>query len=294
MDPFDDLLRGVRADGALLDLARPTPSGAAPLGEGASLTLCAPLRGETRVADRRVRPGEAAIVRGPEPFRAVGDGVLLTGVYRVRGEVPGRLLRVLPRVVVVPDEHDCAGLLGYLEAQVAAGRPGRQVVLDRLLDWLLVCSLRDWFDRPGSKAPGWYAALADEVVGPALRAMHAAPAEPWTLASLAAEGRVSRTTFAKRFPQLVGEAPLAYLTGWRMALAADMLTDQPATTVATVARRVGYADPFGFSAAFKRVMGASPSAYRTRAWPTAGTTPTTPPSPVPAQRGGRPTAARNG
>ncbi|NYI96222.1 AraC-like DNA-binding protein [Streptomonospora nanhaiensis] len=134
-------------------------------------------------------------------------------------------------------------------------------MLDRLLDWLLVCTLRDWFDLPEARPPAWYRALTDEAVGPALRAMHAAPARPWTTAELAAEAGVSRTTFAKRFRELMGEAPAAYLTEWRMDLAADLLAD-PQVTVAAVARRVGYADPFGFSAAFKRVRGVSPSSYR--------------------------------
>ncbi|MFD0383399.1 AraC family transcriptional regulator [Streptomyces stramineus] len=141
------------------------------------------------------------------------------------------------------------------------GRPRPQIVVDRLLDWLLVCTLREWFDHPEAAPPAWYQALGDDVVGPVLRAMHQAPAEPWTLASLAAEADVSRSTLAKRFTDLVGEPPLGYLTDWRMALAADLLTE-PGATIAGVARRVGYADAFGFSAAFKRVRGVSPSAHR--------------------------------
>ncbi|MDT0341719.1 helix-turn-helix transcriptional regulator [Streptomyces litchfieldiae] len=264
-DPFDDLLRGVRADGALIDLTALTAADAPQLGKGASLTLCAPLRGAGRVAGRELAEGEAAIVLGPEPFAASGEMVLLAGQYRMRGEVPRRLLRVLPRMLVVPDDHNCASMRDYIEVHVARGRPGRQIVLDRLLDWLLVCTLRDWFDRPEADPPAWYLALADDVVGPALRAMHRAPDRPWTLAALAAEAGVSRTTLARRFPELVGESPLAYLTGWRMTLAADQLVDDPEATLAAVARGVGYADPFGFSAAFKRVRGMSPSEHRAAA-----------------------------
>ncbi|MFG3437608.1 AraC family transcriptional regulator [Nonomuraea sp. NPDC047897] len=300
MDPFDDLLRGVRADGAIFGRSVLTPPWALRFADEASLTLCVPLRGEGWIVGegggepRRLRTGEAAIVRGPEPFvfsteppragspvrdvrggRVPGDGggpgdhgvdlagptVLLAGAYHMRGQVPRRLLRVLPPLLLVPDEHDCAAMTDYLEAQLIGARPGRQVVLDRLLDWLLVCTLRDWFDRPEAVRPGWYHALGDDVVGPVLRAMHEFHGRPWTLASLAAESGVSRTTLAKRFTELVGEPPLAYLTEWRMALAADMLADS-AETVAAVARRVGYADAFGFSAAFKRVQGMSPSGYR--------------------------------
>ena len=73
---------------------------------------------------------------------------------------------------------------------------------------------------------------------------------------------MSRATLAKRFADLVGEPPLTYLTRWRMTLAADLLVEQEAATIAEVARAVGYSDAFGFSAAFKRVRGVSPSEFR--------------------------------
>ncbi|MFK0187554.1 AraC family transcriptional regulator [Streptomyces rubiginosohelvolus] len=249
----------------------------------------------------RVEAGEAAVVRGPAPFvftddpaggtgpgRAGGvrevrwdqtrdsggasDGVpefdcatvLLAAAYDVQEQLPQRLLRALPPALVVPDEEDCSPLRDYLEGQLGRGRPGDQIVLDRLLDWMLVCTLRDWFDRPEANPPGWYGALGDEVAGPALRAMHEDPAHPWTTAELASRAGVSRTTLAKRFTELVGDGPVAYLTEWRMTLAADLLS-HPELTVAAVARRVGYADAFGFSAAFKRVRGESPSAFRREA-----------------------------
>ncbi|MER6827303.1 AraC family transcriptional regulator [Streptosporangium sp. NPDC000563] len=287
MDPYDDLLRGVRGEGAVFGASVLSPPWALRFADGPSLTLLVPLRGEGWIVRgddaRQVRLGEAAIVRGPEPFvvadtdaprparevspeRAVagdltGQTILLAGSYRVNGEVARRLVRVLPPVLVVPDDHDCSSMGAYLEAQLLSGRPGHQIVLDRLLDWLLVCTLRDWFDRPEAVSPGWYTALNDDVVGPALRAIHEAPSRPWTLASLATAASVSRTTLARRFTELVGEPPMTYLTEWRMALAADMLAE-PAATVATVARRVGYSDAFGFSSAFKRVLGVSPSVYR--------------------------------
>ncbi|PRX96778.1 AraC family transcriptional regulator [Allonocardiopsis opalescens] len=292
MDVFDELLRGVRGSGAVFGRSVLWPPWALRLGGGAYLTLVVPMRGAGWIVregaePRLVRLGEAAVVRGPEPFtmadepaaprrlspappadldglapgELTGPTVLLVAGYQVGEQAPRRLLDALPPVVVVPDEEDCAGLRDYLEAQMAVERPGRQIVLDRLLDWLLVCTLRDWFDRPEAAPPGWYLALGDPVAGPALRAVHDDPARPWTTASLAELAGVSRTTFAKRFTELVGEGPVAYLTEWRMTLAADLLAD-PGLTVAAVARRVGYADPFGFSAAFKRVRGLSPSAHR--------------------------------
>jgi AraC-like DNA-binding protein len=161
-------------------------------------------------------------------------------------------------------------VLDHLAAEVARDVPGQQVVLDRLLDWMLVCTLREWFDRPGGDAPGWWAAQRDPVVGDALRLLHADPAAPWTVSLLADRTGVSRSTLAKRFADLVGEPPLTYLTRWRMTLAADLLVEQEAATVAEVARAVGYSEPFGFSAAFKRVRGANPSDFRRTAAATLG------------------------
>lgn len=81
--------------------------------------------------------------------------------------------------------------------------------------------LRTWFARPGAEAPGWYRAMGDPVVGRALRLLQDAPAHPWTVAGLAAGTGVSRAGLARRFTELVGEPPMAYLTGWRFAVAAD-------------------------------------------------------------------------
>lgn len=92
-------------------------------------------------------------------------------------------------------------------------------MLDRLLDLMLIDVLRTWFSRPEGEPPGWYRALADPVIGGALRLLQDEPARPWTVASLAAAVGLSRAAFARRFTELVGEPPMAYLTGWRLSLA---------------------------------------------------------------------------
>ncbi|GAB2756393.1 AraC family transcriptional regulator [Amycolatopsis magusensis] len=195
-----------------------------------------------------------------------GDGpgatTLIVGAYPVRGELSRRLLDALPVVLRVPAGGTSDPVLDHLADELAVDTPGQQVVLDRLLDWMLVCTLREWFDRPGGEPPAWWAAQRDPVVGHALRLLHAEPAAPWTVATLAERTGVSRSTLAKRFAELVGEPPLTYLTHLRMTLAADLLVEQDAATVADIARTVGYSDPFGFSAAFKRVRGANPSEFR--------------------------------
>ena len=99
------------------------------------------------------------------------------------------------------------------------------------------------------------------MVGRALRMLHNNPSHPWTVASLAAETGVSRAALARRFTELVGEPPMSFLTGWRVALAADLLRE-PDSTVGAVAQQVGYGSPFALSTAFKRVRGVSPQQHR--------------------------------
>jgi AraC-like DNA-binding protein len=256
------------------------------------------LRGDDPV---RVRPGEVAIVSGTEPYTVAddpatppqviilpgqrcetpdgrplyqemdlgvrswgndphGDTVMLVGTYLFEGEVSHRLLRSLPGVLVV-DAADSA-LLPLLAAELVRNDPGQEAVLDRLLDLLLITTLRTWFARPGTAGPPWYRAHEDPVVGRALRMLHNNPAHPWTIASLATATGVSRATLARRFTTLVGEPPMSFLAGWRLALAADLLraTDAP---LAAIAQKVGYATPYALSTAFKRHHGRSPQRYRT-------------------------------
>ncbi|CAI4168628.1 transcriptional regulator, AraC family [Streptomyces sp. BvitLS-983] len=191
-----------------------------------------------------------------------GTTTLVIGAYPVSGEIGRRLLDSLPVVLRVPAGGDGDPVLDHLAVEVSRDEPGQQVVLDRLLDWMLVCTLRTWLDEPGRRPPAWWSAQKDPVAGKALRLLHAEPAAPWTVAALARRAGVSRSTLAKRFTELLGEPPLAYLTHWRMTLAADLLAEQPSATVASIARTVGYSDPFAFSVAFKRTRGVTPSAYR--------------------------------
>ncbi len=195
---------------------------------------------------------------------AEGRTQMVTGSYGVAGEVGGRLLRALPQVAVVSAAELGTPLLDLLAVELSRDDPGQQAVLDRLLDLLLIAALRGWFARADSVAPGWYAAQADPVVGPGLRLLQHHPEHPWTVASLARSAGVSRAAFARRFTDLVGQPPMAFLTEWRLSLAADLLLE-PDATIAAVARQVGYGTPFALSAAFKRARGVSPRAWRERA-----------------------------
>ena len=235
------------------------------------------------VADHPATPPQALILPGQEcrtpdgghladyaglGVRTWGTGgpvVLLTGTYGMAGEISKKLLAVLPTLIVLRAADWSTPLVGLLAGEVGRDVPGQDAVLDRLLDLLLIAALRAWFDRPDTSAPAWYRAHDDPVVGHALRLLQHQPAEPWTVAKLAADTGVSRAALARRFAAAVGETPMAYLTGWRLALAADLLRRHPDTTIASVARQVGYGSAFALSTAFKREFGVSPQQYRVKA-----------------------------
>jgi AraC-like DNA-binding protein len=195
---------------------------------------------------------------------AEGTTVMLTGTYQLDGEVSQRLLRALPSLIVLRDQDWDSPIIPLLADEIVKDEPGQEAVLDRLLDLLLIAVLRAWFARPEAAAPDWYRASSDPIVGHALRLMHHNPAKPWTVATLARETGVSRAALARRFNDLVGEPPMTFLTGWRIALAADLLLE-PGATIALVANQVGYGSPFALSTAFKRLRGISPQQHRTPA-----------------------------
>lgn len=272
-DALSRLLDDVRPRGAQFEHAEMSGYWRVRCGDGAPLTLVAMVRGAGVVAVDGAEPvalgrGDVAVVVArpytvADPPFGRGDGtpVLLTGSYEVHGSVCDRVLGALPTLLVVPG---AAAAVELVAAELASPRAGRQAVLDRLLDLLLVTALREWFDRPGSVAPPGYHAQRDPVVGAALALMHDDPARPWTVAELAARSAVSRAAFARRFTRLVGEPPMSYLTCWRLCLAADLLRDTDDTLTA-IARKVGYANAYALSVAFTRVHGVRPGEHRARA-----------------------------
>ncbi|MFE9093425.1 AraC family transcriptional regulator [Streptomyces sp. NPDC007264] len=307
MDALAGLLEGPRARGAFMIRACFDPPWAVRVEDRAPLTVMLMVRGDAwvlpeRAGRTRLRAGDLAIVRGPDPYtcaddpatepqalilpgaecrhpdgrplngamdlgvrtwgdRLDGATVLLIGTYPAPGEIGGRLLDALPPLLTLtPEVWDCP-LTPVLMDEVVRDGPGQEVVLDRLLDLLVIAALRAWFARPEAEAPAWYRALADPVVGRVLRLLQDDPAHPWTVASLASAAGVSRAALARRFSDLVGEPPMTYLTGWRLALAADRLRDTE-DTLEAIARQVGYGSAFALSSAFKRVYGISPREHR--------------------------------
>jgi AraC-like DNA-binding protein len=174
------------------------------------------------------------------------------------------LLDALPPVLHVPGDTEAAATLRWALAQVDAELRDRPVasglVAEHLALIMLIHMLRLHLATTPAAGPGWLGGLADPVVAPALRALHADPARPWTVADLATVSAVSRSTLAARFKQAVGQGPLDYLTGWRIELAADRL--RRGDGIATIARAVGYGSESALSTAFKRETGRSPREFR--------------------------------
>lgn len=282
MDPLTGLLHGSPSHGPHLrtHMCDADPPWSLRVDDGAPLCAVTVVRGAARLEPDHatavlLRPGDVAVVRGPDPYTitvpdtdadADTDAVpvlLLSGAYRVPSEIGSRLLSALPTLLVRPAAGAGADatLTGLVASELAGDEPGREAALSRLLDLLLVGVLRTWLATPGSGAPAWHRAQSDPVAGPALRLLHENPFHAWTLQELALKVGVSRATLARRFTGAVGEPPAAYLTDWRLALAADLLRD-PAKTVTEVARHVGYSSAFALSTAFRRVRGTTPQQFR--------------------------------
>ena len=152
--------------------------------------------------------------------------------------------------------------IGLLADELAHPQLGTTAAVNSIVDLLLVQFVRAWLrTHPADRSSSWLGALLDPVVRDALERIHREPAHPWTTESLAAAIRVSRATLSRRFPTALGQTPGAYLTRWRMDLAAVRLrdTDEP---VDVVAGAVGYASPHAFSRAFRRSRGLAPGEYR--------------------------------
>ncbi len=156
-----------------------------------------------------------------------------------------------------------AGTMRYAATEATTPKAGSRSMLSRLTELMFVEILRKHIQGLSHEEVGWFAALKDPVTGAALRCLHAAPLQDWTVESLARRAGVSRTTLAERFKHFLDQPPMQYFAQWRLQLAAQQLksSDQP---IKTIADRAGYDSEAAFSRAFKRHFGASPSDWRRR------------------------------
>jgi AraC-like DNA-binding protein len=222
--------------------------------------------------DHRVAHSPAAMCMTADDFRAehcedehAGDPqatVFLCGAYQFAGDVGRQLIEALPPALHLPhiDDDPLHDAIGLLARELATPAPGQQTVLDRLLDVVLVHALRASF-RQSPQAPRWYQASADLRLNPALQAIHSDAAHPWTVSELGALSGLSRAAFARAFQHALGQAPMQYLTEWRMTLARDHLRSGD-LNLAQIASRTGYTSPYAFAAAFRRQHGQPPGRWR--------------------------------
>jgi len=182
---------------------------------------------------------------------------LLCAHIRFEDGAHNPLSRILPEYLVVP-LTEMAGLratLDLLFSEAASTGPGREVILDRLCDVLLIQVIRREFDS-GRLSVGLLAGLSDRQLALALAAIHERPHEPWSLQTLAQVACMSRAAFTERFRDVMGMPPGEYLTRWRIGVGSRLL--RQGMPVKQVSSRAGYTSPSTFTRAFTMMMGASP------------------------------------
>ncbi len=196
---------------------------------------------------------DGALVR----LNEIAGVTVIGGHFQLAGPQAEMLLSMLPPIVHLRSEVDRNALrwaFDRMRLEVTDPRPGSFLIVQHLAYMIFVQALRLHLEE--SRGGGWLSALSDKQVGAAIAAIHREPGRRWTVAALAVEVGMSRSGFAARFGQLVGDGPIEYLTRWRMLLASRSLArGEP---IGAVARSLGYESESAFSFAFKRVMGNPP------------------------------------
>jgi AraC-like DNA-binding protein len=213
---------------------------------------------EARQIFPAAREGGVVSYNGAEDFFLVSSRFALTGHH------VDTLLRMLPAIVVIRDDREPSVLRWAVELMMRELRepqPGGFLVTQHLAHIILVQALRVHLVERMQGGVGWLFALADRQMGAAISAIHGDPAFGWTVQGLAEHVGMSRSTFAQKFKEKVGMAPMEYLTRWRMMVAGSRLAEEP---VSVIALSLGYESESAFSTAFKRVMKCTPRQYGRR------------------------------
>jgi AraC-like DNA-binding protein len=204
-----------------------------------------------------------------EVLRHGGGGAttsMMCGVVRFDDPAAHRLVGLLPRMIVIdawssPHLDWVQSTLRVLAEEARELRPGGETVITRLADVLVIQAIRSWIAEDPAAQTGWLGALRDRQIGRVLLLIHRDVERAWTLESLAAEAAMSRSAFAARFTQLVGEPAMRYVVRLKMHVAQTRLREGDAP-LGAVAAGLGYRSEAAFSRAFKRVVGVSPGAVR--------------------------------
>ena len=205
-----------------------------------------------------------------EVLRHGGGGArtsLVCAAVRFDHPAARHLVELLPAVIGVEasgsEQEWIQATLRFMAAEAKAMRPGGEAVITRLADILVIQAIRSWIEQDPAARTGWLGALQDRQIGRAIALIHREPERPWTVAALAAAAAMSRSAFAARFTERVGEPAMHYVARWRMHVASSWLRDGDAP-LSLVASRLGYQSEAAFSRAFKRFVGVPPGAVRLR------------------------------
>lgn len=217
-----------------------------------SIEQIPPSRGDSVPIE--IGPGLFRLGKQEDP----ADVRLLLGYCDFGSTDAALLVKLLPALIHVRDEARMTVLVQLVNEETRAERPGSEPILTRLVEILLIEALR--LTSSGKAPAGLLRGLADNRLAVALRQMHADPTRQWTIAELATEAALSRSTFFDRFRDAIGISPMEYLLAWRMALAKDMIRRKVAG-MSEIATRVGYSSASTFSVAFARHVGLPPTAY---------------------------------
>lgn len=191
---------------------------------------------------------------------------LICGVVSFEDPAASELMRTLPAVLFIGGDTVSAAssvkdTLRLMAGELRRPQLGGEAVATRLADVLVVQAIRSWLTTDGTVLTGWLRALADERIGRALEAIHSDPGQDWSLQRLAEVATMSRSSFCSRFTALTDEAPITYLTRWRMNIAESRLRQEDITVV-RLATELGYHSEAAFNRAFARVKGCTPGSIR--------------------------------
>lgn len=229
------------------------------LTRGAAHMLSDP-RGTHGARVPRIVMRETDLCRSEAWCAGAPDAVLLCGTFALDATAQHALLGLLPDVLHVHAAPWLDNLSALMALEVERNAPGLQSVIRRLAEVLFVQVVRQVLESDALTV-GWLAGLREPRVSRALQAMHGAPERHWTVAQLARVAGQSRSAFSAQFKHVVGQAPLAYLTQWRIAVATRLLETER-TSMLAVAQRSGYDSEVAFHRAYKRVTGRTPGAVR--------------------------------
>jgi AraC-like DNA-binding protein len=204
-----------------------------------------------------------------EILRHGGGGAptnVICGVVRFDHPAAAQLLRLLPPRIKVdawrsPEAEWIQSTLRFITAEARELRAGGETVITRLADILVIQAIRSWIAEDAAAQTGWLGALRNKQIGRAIALIHRDPGADWTVESLANEVGMSRSAFAARFTELVGEPAMQYVTRWKMGTALMWLKENDAP-LSDLAARIGYDSEAAFNRAFKRVVGTTPGAVR--------------------------------